>query len=149
MQRITTAYQDLRHPRRSFARTIARTGPYRDLVGELGSLAELVDDTDIDCDVCFSYLLEAAVPVLVRISMVGPYAVLARAGQDGRIELITGDRDCRSDLERSALHVLLRHQVMVLSADQLEHPVALDLPEIDRPTVHHALFSPEDGIRPW
>ncbi|MCC9312499.1 hypothetical protein LN042_36530 [Kitasatospora sp. RB6PN24] len=151
-QRLYEAYGDVDHPRRSFVRTVARQEPYRDAVSELSaSSPTLVDDTDVNCDVAFSYIIETPDgPLFLRLSMVGPYAMFAR-DRDGALgHVIASESDCTSDLERDVVRALLRHGIMLLSEAQLVAPAELNLPDLDQVSVYSALFAPEEEApRAW
>jgi len=126
-----------------FVSAATRGQPYRDLVRDLSLEAGLTDDTDVNCDVCFSYVVEAEPLLFVRLSMVGPYALLERLGPDGGRELITTGKDCASGTERAVHHLLVRHGLTLPSAAQLAAPVELDLPYVEDASVYHALFTQE------
>ncbi|GAA2790497.1 hypothetical protein GCM10010441_14540 [Kitasatospora paracochleata] len=148
MARVRDAYGDPARPQRAFARTVERTRPYAPLVAELAALGELTDDTDINCEVCFSYLLEADPALVVRLSMVGPYALLGRARADGGLDLVGPDADDSGPVEPEVLRLLARHGLKLLSPAQLTDPVDLALPDVGRPTVYSALFAPEEETPP-
>ena len=148
VRRVRSAYQDLRRPRRGFVSTAFRERPYQDLVSELEIAlgTEVVDDTDINSDVCFSFQIGSGGPILLRLSMVGPYAMVQVDRGSGEAGIIASLADCRSDLERSLVTVLTRHGILLLSPDRLAAGIDLALPGIGAATVYNALFCPEDDF---
>lgn len=143
---VQNAYEDVGAPRMSFVSSVEHSRPYRDLVHALSDVAELTDDTDINCDVCFSYVLRSDGLYVVRLSMVGPYATFERpAGREG-VDLVASRKGCSSDFERDVLRVLTSRGLRVLSDDELDAAVHLALADSDHGTVsvRRALFFPED-----
>lgn len=140
---ILTAYRDLHAPRRGFVRTAESQQPYQDLVVRLAALAPVVDDTDVNCDVCFTYLIGGDSSLLLRISMVGPYAMLEADRGAAGPGLIASAADCTSNLEQSLLALLTQHGIPLLSRPALATAVDLCLPGVPRATVYNALFAPE------
>ncbi|WP_157536774.1 hypothetical protein [Kitasatospora mediocidica] len=144
MQNVRIAYEDLRNPRRAFALTAARQQPYRDLIGALGAMASVTDDTDINCDVCFTYMLELDGLFFVRLSMVGPYVTFARSHDERAVKFIHSHATCSSDFERDVLRLLMTRGFRVLSDVQLAAAIDLTFPGIEHAKVYNALFSPEE-----
>ncbi|WP_406303486.1 hypothetical protein OHA61_15325 [Streptomyces sp. NBC_00885] len=143
---IQNAYEDIGAPRRSFVSAVEQSQPYRDLVHALSEVAELNDDTDVNCDVCFSYVLESDGLYFVRLSMVGLYATFERLHGHGGADLVTSRKDCSSDFERDVFRLLTARGFHVLSEGELNSVVDLAPPDIDNGavTVRNAIFSPEE-----
>lgn len=143
---IQNAYEDIGAPRRSFVSAAEQSQPYRDLVLALSEVAELNDDTDVNCDVCFSYVLKSDKFYFIRLSMVGLYATFERLREGGGAELVASRKDCSSDFERDVFRLLTARGLHVLSEDELDSAVDLALPDIDDRvvTVRNAIFSPEE-----
>ncbi|WP_372346882.1 hypothetical protein [Streptomyces sp. KL116D] len=133
-------------PRRAFALTATRRQPYRDLVEDLAGIADLTDDTDINCDVCFSYVVGSRPPYFIRLSMVGAYAAFARVNPSGGAEFIFPGEAPLSEYERDVLRLFEVRRIRVLSRDQLNAAIDLKLPEIEHVKVYNALFSPEEEM---
>lgn len=144
LQDIQNAYEDVSAPRRAFALTATQSHPYRNLVADLEGIADLQDDTDINCDVCFSYILEANRLYSIRLSMVGPYAAIARVDAGGGVEFITADEFGLSEIERKITRLVEARQFQILTANQMSAVVDLALPEVESVKVYNALFSPEE-----
>ncbi|MFJ2646193.1 hypothetical protein ACIO1C_05620 [Streptomyces sp. NPDC087420] len=142
---IQNAYEDIGAPRRSFVSSVEQSQPYGDLVHALSRVAELNDDTDVNCDVCFSYMLKSDGLYFVRLSMVGLYAFERLHGRGGA-DLVTSRKDCSSDFERDVFQFLTVRGFRVLSEGELNSAVDLALPGIDNDavTVRNAIFSPEE-----
>ncbi|MFJ9032814.1 hypothetical protein ACIRQP_30660 [Streptomyces sp. NPDC102274] len=75
-----------------------------------------------------------------------PTAAFARPSRlrDDTADLVSTPADCSSDFERDVLRLLTSHGIRTLSQRQLAEPVDLALPDIERPTIRHAPFFPED-----
>lgn len=146
LQDIQNAYEDLSAPRRAFVLAAVRRQPYRDLIDDLARIAALTDDTDINCDVCFSYSIESQPLYFVRLSMVGMYATFARVDACGDMEFIFSRKASLSEVERDVLRLLRARGFHVLSERQLGAAVDLALPEIGHAKVYNALFSPEEEM---
>ncbi|WP_411113639.1 hypothetical protein [Streptomyces sp. 029-5] len=141
---IQNAYEDIGAPRRSFVSSVEYSQPYADLVHVLSEVAELTDDTDVNCDVCFSYVLKSDGLYFVRLSMVGLYATFERLHGRGGVDLVASRKDCSSDFERDVFRLLTARGFHVLSESELNSAVDLALPGIDHVvTVRNAIFSPE------
>ena len=141
-------------PRRGFVAVAFREQPYQSLVADLALETHVVDDTDVNCDVCFSLRLGADGLVLLRLSMVGPYAMVEADRGSGRADLVASQADCRTDLEHFVIKVLMHHGLLPLSWPRLAVRVDLALPDVGEPTVYNALFAPEDDFtrvepEPW
>ncbi|MEV8349720.1 hypothetical protein ACFVTT_21065 [Streptomyces niveus] len=143
MRDVLTAYENADRPKRAFALTAVHRDPYRGLVDALAGKAEVTDDTDINCDVCFSYLVESDGLYVVRLSMVGRYAIFGRVN-GATTEPVSSQVECSSDFERDVLRLLGTYDFQTLTESQLAEPVRLALPEIERPTLRNALFFPEE-----
>lgn len=147
LRRVRHAYGDLDHPRRDFVLTALRQEPYRQVIDELALLeTTLIDDTDVNCDVCFRYIIGPVV-LFLRLSMVGPYVILERAKANGEPDLISREKDCCSGLEESIYRVLVRHGLHLTSDAQLADDIEINLPGVGRSTVYTVLFSPEEESR--
>lgn len=149
MARLRAAYEELERPRRAFASKIELQKPYRELVSALESMVRLTDDTDLNEDVCFRYIVNVngdtdRHTLFLRLSMVGPYAMFEREVGDRRMFLISTEADCPSVLERAILRLLIRHGLMLMSEAHLAFRVHIKLPGIENPTAYNALFEPEE-----
>ena len=146
LRRVQHAYEDLGKPRRAFALAAFRQEPHRQLVNDIMSEARVVDDTDLNCDVCDRYVIESENGLFLRVSMVGPYAMFERACGNGTSELIAREKDCSSGLEKNVFRILLRYGLRMMSNAQLATHVEINLPNVKHPTIYNALFSPDEEI---
>jgi hypothetical protein len=141
---IAAAYGDLESPGRQFVRRFVADDPYREFVLELrASAREITDDTDINSEVCFTYIVQKPIPLVVKLSMVGEYALLRRAPPRSEPQPIESADDCHDEGERRIWRVIARHRFRVLTDDLLARPVPLALPDHDSVTLYQALFEPE------
>ncbi|MEU3273967.1 hypothetical protein ABZ639_24280 [Saccharomonospora sp. NPDC006951] len=109
------------------------------------------DDTDLNCDVCFTYIVRAARPLVCKLSLAGPYAVILACGADdsGAGSLVSPFQAGETaDVARVA-SVLNSHGFMLVPAAHLETPVPLALvPGCEEVTLYAALFEPEGEVPP-
>ncbi len=149
VEQLRKCYGDLSSPRREFALEAAGREPFKGILDELSALGDVTDDTDVNCDVCFTFIVDVESPLIVKLSMVGPYAAVLSFGRDGlasRGMLLT---------PRNARHVddiftLLQYHGFILpTADVLQSSVPIAFPGGSQvATLYAALFEPE-GELPW
>jgi hypothetical protein len=146
---VHEAYEDMDSPRRHFVRRAVQSDRYAEMRFDLRVQFHADDDTDINCDACFVYVVRSDPVLIVKLSMVGPYASLSvDHGREG-VALIESQDDCVEELERSVYRLLTRHHVRVLSRLNMAMPLPLRLPDVSRVTVYSALFSPEEDLPSW
>jgi hypothetical protein len=121
---LRKAYGDLTTPRRDFAREMVQRDPYSALLLDLSSAGDTEDDTDINHEVAFTYFVRGNRLLIVKLSMVGPYAVVLAFGDDGhgRGELITRPA---GPFESRVLDLVAAHGFRLVPAEHLETPVPL------------------------
>lgn len=148
LRRVKLAYGAADHPRREFVRAAVSANPYRSLVSELAATLPVVDDTDINDDSCFVYLLRRGPTALIlRLSMVGPYALVAADVPDVGVTLLES-ADAQGD-DAVRVQNLARHHLTVPPRDALLAPVAVDLPDVADVRTYNVLFSPEEEVPGW
>ncbi|GIG01083.1 hypothetical protein Cci01nite_61760 [Catellatospora citrea] len=150
VEHVGTAYRSPVAPNRSFVTAAVDRLPYRDLCHELAALGRVADDTDVNCDVSFTLVLHGPEPLMVRLSMVGPYAAVLHVGDapaSGR--LLLPRRRGNSETAQHVLHLLTRHGLILLDEGELATrvPLALTGPGTDA-TLYAALFEPGADL-PW
>lgn len=128
----------------------------RDSFGSLRSRLETTfaveDITDLNSDVSFGYWLDArfaAHPRLtLRLSLVGPYAVLLRHKGPPPEVVVDGEDDCRPGPEAFVCSQLAEHGIEILDREQISSPVPLALfeTEIGRVRMYQALFVDTDFL---
>lgn len=146
---MARAYGSLDDPTFHFVGEALRGRPYRGLLTAIARHAPVRDDTIPDDDVSFGAILEGAdVPRVLRLSMLGPFAVLLRLPPGGRAEVVTAGS--ARGLERGLVDELSAHGFELLDRPTLEEPVALTLPKTPREEclVYQALFLDSDVV-PW
>ena len=153
LEQLRRAYGSLTDPVRSFALDSANREPYRAVTEDLARLGQVVDDTDVNCDVCFTLVLRSTSVLIVKLSMVGPYAVVLSFGQDGlapQAELVgDGDDSYPADLATAVVSVLEQHGFVMVPRAHLESCVPLAVRGRARGvTLYSALFEPEAEV-PW
>ncbi|MBC6456418.1 hypothetical protein [Actinomadura sp. HBU206391] len=148
LRRIEQTYGSLSDPKFFFVRRALEERPYDALVESIAKNFKVTEDTDENDDLAFNYLVSSDNRTwAMSISMVGPYALLARVGQAWD-EILTPSTDDLSDHERWLLSRLTDSGLRPLGREELETPVALKLTGPDDVRVYHALFTDTDGL-PW
>ncbi len=131
---LQEAYRDLQAPQRRFVLDRSARNPYTAQIAEAARLLEAVfeEDTDVNCDVCFTYYVtpqrDPGRPLILRLSMIGPYAVLVAVDVTTNHSVHIGsERDCLSAQEVAIYRWLTRHY-RFLDADELAavSPVEVD-----------------------
>lgn len=148
---IRLTYGSLESPDFSFVADAVARRPHEELARELSHHFEVSEDTDPNDDVSFVYQLRRGGSTwILRVSMVGPYAILLRLVENGGADVISDDTAPRSESETDLLKRLSSRQLQVLDRDTLLQPVPLMLfntaPENTR--IYQALFCDSD-ILPW
>jgi hypothetical protein len=147
---ILARYGSLSEPRFHFVRAALEAHAYRALVDELRSSFDITEETDTNNDVSFSLVLRKDGGALgLRLSMVGPYAVLLRLPPAGSWEVVDGAAKT-TDAERSILDAVRRFGIEPLDQATLSLPIALDMgdTEPDQCRFYQALFTDND-VLPW
>jgi hypothetical protein len=149
--RLRASYGDFRSPRLHFVMATADRQPFEGVLLDLAQVCPVEDDTDLNCDVCFTYIVRADQPLVVKLSLVGPYAVILSFGSDGYGEgsLVVPAQPAGTTDEARVFSVLNSHGFILVPADHLETLVPLALAK-DRTevTLYAALFEPEGEV-PW
>lgn len=151
VDKIHLAYTSLENPDFSFVSRSIAQNPYADAVHQLSNLFEVEEDTDPNCDVSFKYILtRAAATLVLRLSMVGPYAILLRIDEDGETKLLSEDTASLSDEEKGVREILAKGGLSLLDHELLTQPVPLTPrdPEDDVICIYQALFTETDYL-PW
>jgi hypothetical protein len=148
IRQIERAYGSLSDPKYFFVGKALDDRPYDDLVASVTRGFKVTEDTDEDDDLAFNYLLSRdGQRWNLSISMVGPYAVLARistAWDDILVPTTLG----LSDAEWQLIEGLTAAGLRLLSQEELERPVGLRVDGLDDVRLYQALFTTLDGL-PW
>ena len=152
LSRIKEVYRSLDEPNFSFVMEATRKRPYEDVISEVVTTLGLASEeyNDPNDDVSFQYHLSRGDENwAVELSMLGPFAVVARIGEGWDRVLIQNDSSL-SELERQLLAILRSYGLRLLSREELEQPVPLRLfnAEPGDVRVYQALFSDID-VLPW
>lgn len=150
LQRIMSAYGSLFKPTYWFMSRVVAERPYDALIDSIRSQFEVEDDTDVNYDRSFTYVLQRQrCRWALRLSMVGPYAVVARIDAAWR-DILTATTPDVSEAERWLLDKVGAAKLRLLSRRELERPVALRLYDVEPENVriYQALFE-ESDILPW
>jgi hypothetical protein len=149
-ERLRAFYGDFRSPRLHSVMPTLNRHPFEGVTHDLAQLHPITDDTDPNCDVCATYIMRADQPLIIKLSLVGPYAVLLSFGPDGlgKGTLIDPGQPSGTT-EARVVSVLNSHGFILVPAEHLETPVPLALAtgraEV---TLYAALFEPGGDV-PW
>lgn len=125
--------------------------PYGPFERELQTSFEFDEDTDPDDDVSFGYVLsQDGTRWVLRVSMVGPFALLMKLNGDERCEVISCLDEVAVPGDRQLLEMLKRYGIVALSRDVLESPMELMLPNTsaEESQIYQVLFTDSD-VLPW
>jgi len=151
MDVIRSHYKSLQSPDFSFVRDTLAKRPYEKVIRQLSTHFHIEEDTDPNDDVSFGYVLtQEGERWVLRISMLGPYAVLLRLHQTARIEVMAQRAQVSSRAEKELITTLADHSIRLLDRDTLLIPVPMRLfnTEPENTRVYQALFTDTD-ILPW
>ena len=145
---ILSKYGSLTEPRFDFVQAALDADEYRDLVQDLQSSFEIIEDTDPNDDVSFGLLLRGAHGSFVlRLSMIGRYAAFLRIDQHNRSQLVDA---AAAPEERRVLEALRQFQIEPLDQATLSVRIPLELSNTTSATcrLYQALFMDTD-VLPW
>lgn len=146
---ILNKYGSYEEPDFRFVEYAIKNNPYQNLIESLSRHFKTIDQTDINTDVAFFYLLDnRRKQWVLGLSMLGSYAVLLRLTNKNPKVVSNGTKI--DDDEVIILRNLEEQSVSILSQSILESPIKLrlfdTLPENVR--LYQALFTDAD-ILPW
>ena len=147
---ILDKYGSLSDPRFHFVRATLEADPFRPLIDELRASFEVSEHTEPNVDVSFALVLRADGRVFpLRLSMIGPYAVLLRPPPAGSWEVIDPAAKT-TESERRILDTVRRFGIEPLDQTTLSLPIGLNMgdTEPDRCRLYQALFVDRD-VLPW
>ena len=148
---IHEKYKALDAPDFSFVREVLANRPYAKVTQKIAQGFELEEDTDPNDDVSFGYLLtKGHQRWMLRISMVGPYAVLFRLDSPEGIKVVSPGMPGLSAAETSLVTLLSEARIRLLDRDTLCLPVPIQLfnTEPENSRLYQALFVDSD-VLPW
>ncbi|MGK3985801.1 hypothetical protein WME99_22330 [Sorangium sp. So ce136] len=151
-QAILEKYKSLENPDCHWVVKEYERNPYRGLEQYMMSRFSVEDITDLNNDVSCVLAISPEGSVAqwtLKISLVGPYAVLLReTGARGWDVYVQDESDVRSEDERWILEACRQHDVEVLRLDVLKMPIGLRLFDTDPENVrlYQALFSDNDYL---
>lgn len=151
LQVIRQRYRSLESPDFSFVEQALAKRPYQTMMSILQQRFQVEEDTDPNDDVSFGYVLTRGQQRwILRVSMLGPYAVLLRLDAADNAALIDPATTELSALEKELVATLADHGIHVLGLEVLLQPVPLQLfnTEPENTRVYQALFTDSD-VLPW
>ncbi len=148
---IRQKYGSLDAPHFDFVKESLEARPYDAIIEEIKQRIAVEEDTDPNEDVSFGYILTKGEKTwLLRISMLGPYAVLFRLPFPQKLEFVPSVPQECTDEETKLVELLNRNRIHLLGKVILSRPIALELfdTEKEKVSLYHALFS-DSGELPW
>jgi len=149
-RRIERVYGSLDHPAFHFVGAALESRPYAALRERLAARLDLRDDTRPDDDVSFGFVIETREGRRVlRLSMVGPYALLLRIVTGAPAEVVSAGSALGAD-EARIVAELARDGIELLDRATLDEriPLAVWSTPPDETRLYQALFVDSDVI-PW
>ncbi len=150
LDQITRTYGSLDRPDFGLVAERLDQQPYRDLMESVAGQFEVEETTDPNDDHAFVYALSRdGRDWSLALSVVGPYAVLARTS-DAWDEILTPTTPDLDEYERWLMYQLTRAGLRPLRREDLERPVGLALYNTGpgEVRVYHALVTDTPGL-PW
>lgn len=151
-QVIFEAYGSLETPDFSFVQKAVDGYAYGELVTSLKSNFAACDHTDINYDVCFSFIVGSEkCKLFLQLSMVGKYAGFYRLSDAGRVvKFLSDSANELREKETNIVKLLLENNFRILTRKDMEIQVHLVLinTEPENVCVYQALFSDTDFF-PW
>lgn len=148
---IQRRYQSLENPDFSFVSGAISAEPYQRVAQKIMLHFEIEDDTDPNDDVSFGYVLtQGKKRWVLRISMIGPYAVLLRLNKSKNSQVISFMTPGLSESEKELMTILSSHHIHLLDHDTLLLSIPLKLfnTEPENTRLYQALFVDSD-VLPW
>jgi|GEM_PF-6423257 len=144
MSDILSRYKDLDEPDFSFIMQIYDNTPYSEVIEDISNHFEVTEDTDLNYDRSFVYYLRKDKETyLLRISMVGKYAVVIdEHGKHAGLSTNTS----RANLVLLK-NILLNHHIVLVKPAILSHTVTMNL-NLKQPTkvnLYQVLFDEIDN----
>jgi hypothetical protein len=146
---LLRSYGDLADPKRHFVGEVVARQPYADILTGLAESGEVNDDTDVNCDVSFTYIARRRRYLTVRLSMVGPYAAILSSGADGLspFHVISARDQCEDASEQAVFDLIDESGFKILSDGELREKVPIRLRKGGPvSTIYAAFFEPDGRI---
>jgi hypothetical protein len=146
---IQEKYGSLECPDFSFVSDAISNSPYEELIQQVKENFQTQEDTDPNDDVSFGYLLiKGDKRWILRLSMLGKYAILLRLNEGGDTEILSYQSPKNYDLEKNLITILINHKIELISRETALYPVELRLSnaELGNTRVYQALFTDTEII---
>lgn len=147
---ILQKYGALDNPEFHFVQASLDARDYDDLINAIKKVLDVEDDTDPNDDVSFGLIMrEQNRRLVLRLSMVGRYALLLRSRDDGSYDVVDPSSAASSE-ERALARLLQNFNVELLDqATLMQHvPLTLYNTSAEDCRVYQALFT-DDDVLPW
>lgn len=147
---ILSSYKSLDNPEFHFVGKAMEDNVYSRVVDQLSSSFSIDDQTDENVDVSFFYDLRSSEGEWVlRLSMVGSYAMLLRIERGGKAKIVSGE-GVVLPAEKNIISILEGNGVELLDQQALKMPLRIKLFNTAREDakIYQAMFSDTD-VLPW
>lgn len=149
---ISTTYESLEDPQFFFVNEVIARCPYNAVIRQLEQWFLVEEDTDLNADVSFQYILKLGDNIWsLQLSMLGPYAAIYRVIKPGAaFKVLAPNTTSLSEADKVLMQVLRDNGILVLDQETLEYPVSLRLSytEPGNTRIYQALFGDYD-VLPW
>jgi len=142
-------YKSFDKPDFQFVSKAVDENPYANIVQEISNIVDVNENTDINDDVCFSYLLKYKNNMwALQFSMIGLFGVFMRVNNNCNTLLTQLTEN--GIIENQIIDNLLNNHIQLLDQELLEMPVNISLfnTESDNTKIYQMLFSDMDFL-PW
>lgn len=134
-------YHSFDEPDFSFVEKVHSRNPYINISNSLERVFDLDENTDVNDDVCFSYLLSKSQwSWLLQLSMVGRYSILKFASEENLSLDIEHQIEVRK-IEKSICEVLSENGIVILSKEIAQAVLVPGNAFWNEGTVYQLLFS--------
>lgn len=151
LTRCEEAYDSLTSTNYAFVERAIQQAPYARVLKEVETRFTIVDDTDLNDDVCFFSILKRRDKSWgLLLSMVGPYGLFMRIAVP-RCVVLTRASTALEDIEQEVMDLVSSQGIHLLETDILEEIVDFQNPttaEVEPSTLFRVLFTDTD-ILPW
>jgi hypothetical protein len=151
---IKEKYVSLESPNFCFVSEVYNKNPYEKILKSLNSyFSHIKDDTDLNYDHCFRYLLSSNFSreeLTLELSMLAPLAVILKSGPGNKPQLVDPEKSTLTQEESELINILNREKIQFPNKELLSYPANLKLfyTEPENVMIYQALFSDID-VAPW
>lgn len=141
-------YKDIESPNYSFVLGEIEGKNYQEMIKEISDKFSVVEDTDENYDVSFGYILSALheAKFLLRVSMVAPFALLARIKEGGFTSLPVVRNKSNNSEDLELIGIIESYGISLLDAETLENILMVKMNSTK--SLYQWMFVDESDV-PW